>query len=89
MNEAKPLVETTRMESVTLSCSSNVEELTVTEFFELVGELYESLGYSNKVSVKVRGLADPINGKLLYEPNPYPLESLMEKYMDDDEWSNE
>ena len=89
MNEAKRLVETTRMESVTLSCSSNVEELTVTEFFELVGELYESLGYSNKVSVKVRGLADHINSKLLYEPNPYPLERLMEKYMDDDDWSHE
>jgi hypothetical protein len=72
-------VEVQRMETVTLAISDNVDELTATEFFELVGELYCKLGYSNKVSVKVKGIHPSLgSGKLEYEPHPYPLESEME-----------
>ena len=76
--QAATQVEVRRLETVSLSASSNVDELTVTEFFKLVGKLYEKLGYSNRVTVRVKGLAKKLESKLEFNPSPWGL--------DDEEW---
>ena len=82
--EATKYVQVNRSEGVTLSITPNYDELTTTEFFELVGELYESLGYSNKVVVKINGLGPKMKDKLKYNPI-----TMWELHIDDDEWSEE
>ena len=71
-------IEVRRLETVSLSASSNVDELTGAEFFKLVGKLYEKLGYSNRVTVRIKGLAKGLENKLEFDPSPWGL--------DDEEW---
>ena len=77
-------IEVDRMEQITLECNDTHGDLTVTEFFELVGELYEELGYSNQVTVKIKGLSPKFKNKLKFNPI-----HKWELHIDDDEWSNE
>jgi len=61
-------VESYKYEDVVLNITDNASALTATEFFELCGELYESMCYMNKVNIKIKGLYPYMNSKIKIRP---------------------
>lgn len=53
---------------VSLFISDNADELTVPEFFELVADLYNKMGYVNDVNIQIKGVASGIKDKIKIRP---------------------
>lgn len=69
MAKVHKLVERNRLEKITLECSDDAYDLTVTEFFELVGELYKKLTFVNDVDIKIKGVHHSIPSKIKIRPD--------------------